>query len=429
MLLAVSGGMDSMTMVDLFAHSPFEFAVAHCNFQLRGEESNLDARFVEKVARQKRAPFYTHSFNTKAFAKQHKLSVQMAARALRYEWLEKVRLESGFDFIATAHHLDDSIETLLINLIRGCGIRGLTGIPEKNGYVIRPLLFATRQDIESYASQKSIPYREDHTNKEDVYIRNRIRHHIIPQLKEINPSLQTNLAGFMSAMEETMSIFEQQVAATRKACIRHHGEEMHIMINPLTRLPSAHLYLYEFLREYGFSASICADMMHSAKAQAGKIFCSTSHMVVKDRDAWIVTKMQESNNKAEKYLISKDSKELLAGNTLLQFSNGQMSEKPGLPVNPKVLKADMQKLTFPLIWRKWKAGDYFCPIGMGGRKKKISDLLVDRKIPLHQKQHVSVLTSEGQIVWVAGIRADNRFDIDHNTTHYFMVEISEMDSS
>lgn len=424
-LLAVSGGMDSMTMADLFGESTYQFAMAHCNFQLRGKESDLDARLVEEIATQKKVPIYTTFFNTKTYARQHKLSVQMAARALRYEWLEKVRMDKGFDFVATAHHLDDSIETLLINLARGSGIRGLTGIPVKSGHVIRPLLFATRNDIEAYASKKSLQYREDRSNREDVYIRNKIRHHVIPQLKEVNPSLQASLAGFMSAMEDTVSIFEQQVALKKEACIQSHGEETHVLIKPLTELPSAHLYLYEFLKAFGFPAATCADILQSATAQAGKIFYSGSHMVVKDRDAWIVTKKQETPATSECYLISKETEKLIAGNTLLQFSSGQFIGKPEITTNQLVLTADMQKLTFPLVWRKWKAGDYLCPIGMGGRKKKISDLLVDIKMPLHQKKHVMVLTSNQQIVWVAGIRADERFAIKHDTKQYYMVDISE----
>ncbi len=419
-LLAVSGGIDSMAMAELFKISGYNFAIAHCNFQLRGGDSEKDQELVTREAKRLGVECYTESFNTMSFARENKLSVQMAARELRYSWLEKTRAGEGYDLIATAHHLDDSIETMLINLLRGTGVKGLRGIPKKTGHIIRPLLFASRGDIESFALSRNISYREDRTNKETKYLRNRLRHEVIPLLEKISPGLRENMTAFFDRMESTSELLEMTRDEKAKELISQHGNEMHIDIKRLAGTAYSEALLFLLLQEYDFPAPVCRDIHSSLENQPGKRFCSPTHTAIKDRDKLIVFPSAGIEEPCEEKHLIEGDKELTAFGRRFMIEYGEYKRDTGLPSGPHALMADMNKLSFPLLIRKWEPGDRMVPLGMRG-KKKISDILTDEKLPLHKKEKALVLESKGKIVWLVGIRADNRFRVTARTKEYIRV--------
>lgn len=418
-VMAVSGGLDSMVMVELFRQSSFPFALAHCNFQLRGAEADKDQAFVEQTASNLGVPVFTKQFDTRSVARKQNISIQMAARQLRYDWLEETRKMHGYDAVATAHHQDDAIETLLINITRGTGISGLKGIPRKNNNVIRPMLFATREAIEQFAKEKDLAWQEDRSNRETTYTRNKLRHQVIPTLKNINPSLSESLEDFFEKMEGVDTIYQAEIARQKKTCVQQKNEELHIMLLPLQQLPAPQTFLYECLKNYDFSSSTCRDIYDNLNNQAGKTFTSPTHTAFLDRQALIIVPNRSSaSNLSDCVQITAETKKRSCGTYTISIKIGQMSEGPNLPAGPHCLMADLDKLSFPLTMEPWKAGDKLVPIGMTGHKK-VSDLLTDTKIPLHQKREVMVLKSGEDIVWVPGIRADHRFRITNNTKRYF----------
>lgn len=415
-LLAVSGGLDSMTMLELFKQSPFSFGIAHCNFQLRGSEAHKDQLFVEDTARKWRLPFYTISFDTLAYAKKHKLSIQMAARDLRYEWFEKVRQKEGFDLVATAHHLDDSIETLLLNLCRGTGIDGLTGIPAISGHVIRPLLYTSRKEIESYVTDHTIEYREDASNNEDKYHRNAIRHQIIPVMETINPSFQPTMEAFFTKMQAKAAIYHQAIRQARKvSCIRTDDHGLRIIIPKLLAFNNYEVFLYEFLKEFGFTPPVCHDIANDLSRQPGKVFYSPSHTLVADRNELLVFPI--SQQKTDDILsVPESTNQVHFNHYKLLFETIDLKNEKLPPFSNEHNTAwlDYDKLTFPLTIRTWKYGDKIIPLGMSG-SKKLSDLFIENKIPVHKKQQIPVILSVGTITWVAGLRSSDKYKISKTT--------------
>ncbi len=428
-LLAVSGGMDSMVMVELFRQSAWPFAIAHGNFQLRGTDAAQDQQLVEKTANKLDVPFFVHAFDTEAEARKTGESIQMAARRLRYDWMEKIRAENAYDVIATAHHLDDAIETLLIHITRGTGIAGLKSIPEKAGHIIRPLLFATREEIAAYCREAGISFREDRSNLEVKYARNKIRHQVLPALKDLNPSLPSTLARFFERMKATEAILNAMIEQQKQACTRLAGDQLLISMPALRGLPWPHYFLFEFIRNFGFSESICKAMLSDKEMQPGKHFYSDTHEALIDREEIIVHPIKSSVASGPVFVDmpfddqvgdEPGSTVALEGLTL-HFYIGDTEEEADLPDGPHALMADISKLSFPLILRRWKAGDTLVPLGMKG-KKKVSDLLTDVKMPLHKKKNVLVLTTaKNEIIWVVGVRADDRFKITPWTKRHLRV--------
>jgi len=425
-LLAVSGGMDSVVMADLFRQSPWPFAIAHCNFQLRGTDADQDQRLVEETAERLGVPFFVRAFDTETEARASGESIQMAARRLRYEWMEKVRAENGYEVIATAHHLDDAIETLLINITRGTGISGLKSIPRKAGHIIRPLLFSTREEIAAYCRESGLAFREDRSNLEKKYARNKIRHQVLPALKDLNPSLPSTLARFFERMEATEDILALMIDQQKKTCTRMEGDQLLISIPALRVLPWQHFFLYEWVRDHGFSETQCKEMLSSKDMQPGKCFHSNTHEALIDREEIIVHPIRPAAAPGHVYAeIPLDGQiEDSAGRTVscagktFHFHTGEMGKETDLPDGPQALMADLDKLSFPLVLRRWEAGDNLVPLGMEGTKK-VSDLLTDVKMPLHKKKNVLVLvTSKNEIIWVAGVRTGDRFKITPGTKRY-----------
>jgi tRNA(Ile)-lysidine synthase len=418
-LLAVSGGVDSVVLCYLFHRANLDFGIAHCNFQLRGTASDEDALFVKNLSQQLQVPFFKVAFDTNTYVSQNKISTQVAARDLRYDWLEKIRLENGFQYIATAHHLDDSLETILYNFAKGCGIRGLHGILPKVKKVIRPLLFSHKKEVLLFAKNHKISFREDASNATDKYARNNIRHHVIPVLEKINPSLPKTVAENIHRLQETEQLFNYAIALLQKEITEQRGEQLFIHLEKLKAAPAPSTLLFEILHPFHFNNDQTAQMIDSMNHQAGAIFHSSTHQVLLDRDFFIVKKTTQETD--DHLLISKNK-------TSITFPEGQLSfeiknQVPGFLPNEKyVAHFDLEKIQFPLTLRKWKAGDYFQPIGMNGQGKKVKKFLTDLKLNRFEKDTVWVLESDGKICWVVGIRMDERFKINERITSILEVK-------
>lgn len=415
-LLAVSGGADSVVMCDLFSKAGYKFAIAHCNFQLRGEEANADEQFVKELGSRYGVEVYTIRFDTNQYGEEHKLSIQLAARQLRYNWFEELRKEHKLKLVATAHHLNDNIETIIYNLAKGTGIHGLRGIPHRQGHIIRPLLFATREEIEAYIKENNLSYHEDSSNASDKYTRNKIRHNIIPLLKEINPSLEKTMGDKIELLNEVEELYEERLRKVSRQLFLPRGGDVYIPLLKLKKTAHASTILYEYLKGFGFTPAQVEDMLSVIDEAPGKQFVTEQARVIKDRRFFILTKLQEENTTVVQ--INEGDEKVRITNYELQIEyNAQLtsdiqhrtSDKKQSPVTEYI---NASKLEFPLLLRKWKAGDYFYPIGMGMKKKKVKKFLTDLKLPLNEKENVWVLESNQRIVWVVGYRLDERFKVE-----------------
>jgi tRNA(Ile)-lysidine synthase len=417
-LLAVSGGIDSMVLLHLFEKSEFNYSVVHCNFQLRGEESDEDEEFVKNQVLVHGVPFFNTRFDTEDYARVNGISIEMAARELRYNYFEKIRFENQYDFIATAHHQDDLLETFFLNLSRKTGIRGLTGIKEKSGNVVRPLLFASRKEIEDFAQKNSVGFREDHTNSEVVYQRNFIRHQILPVFSELNPAFKNNLYETIINLRDVEDVFSFFMEKERNSVISVDTDEISVSIEKLRQFAFPKVLLFEMLTLYNFNANVIQQVYKSLENLPGKQFFSKTHRLVKDREHLFITPLPEPENRM--FYIEKEDIELFAPVDLtLEKTSAEDFE---IIKNSNVACLDLEELEFPLLIRKWKTGDYFQPLGMTGFKK-ISDFLIDLKIPVHQKENTWLLCSGQKIVWVMGHRIDNRFKITAKTRQVLKIEI------
>jgi tRNA(Ile)-lysidine synthase len=419
-LLTVSGGIDSMVMMDLFLAAGYKTGVAHCNFGLRGEESDEDQRFVESAARISGVECHTRRFQTGKVASEEKLSIQMAARKLRYAWFEEVRGKQGYDFIATAHNQDDVLETFFINLSRGTGIRGLTGIPPRSGKVIRPLLFASRESIREYAESRNLSYREDSSNASDKYLRNRIRHKLLPMLEEQNPAFRKSLMETIDKLSETERIYSEEMEKQKKSLVMHKEGRTLIRIEELGKHPSRNTLLYEILSDFNFGSTAIEDIGKSLGGHPGKQFYSPTHRLVKDREELILIPLKEDQSR--KYYLELEEGQIFDPINL-EWVIAENNPGFTVPRDPSVACLDLDLLDFPLILRRWQQGDYFRPFGMKGTKK-LSDFLIDEKLSLPDKENVWLLASGQKIVWVVGLRIDDRFKITGKSRHVLMIRYS-----
>jgi tRNA(Ile)-lysidine synthase len=415
LLVATSGGIDSMVLVYLFQNLNLNFALAHCNFQLRGTESDGDEIFVKNYAKQNHILCFTTKFDTEKYSETYKLSTQVAARNLRYDWFNEILAQEKFDYIITAHHADDVVETFLINLSRGTGLEGLTGIPSQNGSIIRPMLPFSRQEIENYAKNNNLQWREDSSNASDKYLRNKIRHQIVPVFKEINTSFLESFQNTLKHLSQDQSLVEDAVQMVYKKVVSEDNNKVKIDISALLQYKNHKAYLYKWLHKYGFSA--WNDVYNLLESQSGKQIFSPNYILLKDRGFLILSSVETFdfediivNSVSE---ISKFPLKL----TLCNLSN--ISNQ-----NKNIIFVDENKLQFPLIIRKWKEGDCFYPIGMQG-KKKVSKFFKDEKFTLFQKQETWILESNNQIVWIIGYRADERFKIENTTQTQIKIEFNE----
>ena len=417
LVLAVSGGVDSMVMLSLFQQINIDFVVAHCNFKLRGAESDSEEVFLQDYCGEQGVELYVKHFETQEYAVLEGISIEMAARELRYDWFRELQKELGYSYIATAHHQDDLIETMLINLSRGTGIRGLTGIQPKNGSVIRPLLFASREDILAYAADKKISYKNDSSNDELIYQRNIIRHKIIPEFEKINSAFRSNAAKTASILNQTEKIYKQKIGEVKQRIIIKEKNVVKISIDKLKEEKEGATVLFEILRSYRFNAAQAQEIYDALHAEAGKIFLAPEHRLVKDRDCLIITPNTELE--LSRFYIEDDCLE--AVNPLhLQFEVISRSPNFMLSRDPLVVDLDYDLLQFPLIIKKWEQGEYFQPLGMTG-VKKISDFFIDEKMSIPEKEATWILYSGRKVVWIIGKRLDDRFKITKNTQAIFQI--------
>ncbi|MTH13975.1 tRNA lysidine(34) synthetase TilS [Flavobacterium sp. LC2016-01] len=415
LFLAVSGGLDSMVLLHLFQQLPSEIAVLHCNFQLRGLESFGDQEFVQNYCNQNNIPVFTTQFDTKAFAEDYKLSTQVAARELRYSWFYELLEEKNFDFILTAHHADDNLETFIINLTRGTGLDGLTGIPEENDRIIRPLLPFSREEILKYAKENAIEWREDSSNASNKYLRNKIRHDLIPILKEINPNFLDAFQKTQSYLQESKEMVEDASIMIYQQVAKEDGEDIHFDLKQLKKLPNYKSYLYQWLNEFGFSA--WNDIYDLVEGQSGKQVLSAEFRLLKNRETLILSPISEISEK-EEFEIHENVTDV---NFPLNLKFCQVNDI--IVDSNKVIFVDAEKIRFPLVLRKWNEGDVFHPFGMQGKSKKVSKLFKDEKLSLIEKEKTWILCSENQIVWVVGIRQDERFKIENTTNKILKIEL------
>jgi tRNA(Ile)-lysidine synthase len=418
-LLAISGGIDSMVLLHLFEKSGFEYGVVHCNFKLRDKESDGDETFVREKVLQYGVPFYCTSFETAEYAGLKGISIEMAARELRYEYFERIRKQNGFEYIGTAHHQDDVLETFFLNLSRKTGIKGLTGIKNKAGKLIRPLLFANRNEIEQFAVQNYIEYREDSSNNEVVFQRNFIRHKILPLFDELNPAFKKNMLASIDNLKEAENVYTFFLNKEKDMVLSSEKNGLAINIRSLKKSAFPKTLLLEILGEYDFNSSVVTEIYNSLDTESGKQFFSKTHRVIKDRHALFVSPLQDGNDK--QYYLEEHDIELFEPLDIAveKFDISDFS----LVKDSNVACIDKDKIEFPLLIRKWKQGDYFQPLGMTGFKK-VSDFFIDQKIPVHKKENTWLLCSGQKIVWIMGHRIDNRFKITPDTKKVLKIEIS-----
>lgn len=412
LLVAISGGVDSVVLTHLCKESDLDISLVHCNFHLREEESDKDENFVLELGDALDLEVFVEHFDTRLFSEERKISIQMAARELRYQWFEELRDSLGFDYVLTAHHADDDLETFLINFVRGTGLEGLTGIPKRNEFIIRPLLPFSRENIETFARNHHLSWREDSSNASSKYLRNKIRQEVVPVLRELNPQLLDSFQKTQSHLKKSSQLIEDYILAIfpRVATETKYGYSFNIKM--LKTLPHLKAVLYELFRTFGFTE--WEDVYHLLDAQSGKMVLSKTHRLIRDREELLLTQLPQ-----EQELQFKISE----GEEVVMLPIGTFHIDPVEAISEisrNSIYVDRSKLSFPLIVRNWRMGDYFYPFGMEG-KKKLSKFFKDNKLSLPEKEHCWVMCSNGRIVWVVDQRADGRFSVNGDTSQILKI--------
>lgn len=415
LLIAISGGLDSVVLTHLCHKLGFHIALAHCNFNLRGNESDADEDFVLQLAENLELEVFVERFDTELYAKENKCSIQMAARELRYTWFAELAEQLKFDYILTAHHADDNLETFIINFTRGTGLEGLKGIPEVNDKFVRPLLSFSSKDIETYAQVNNMKWRDDSSNKSVKYLRNKLRHEVIPILKEINPSLLQSFQSTLSNLNDTADIIEESTNAVLKRAIETIDEN-HVAFKILEfkNVNNPKAYLFEIFKDYGFTE--WNDVVNLLDAETGKQVFSNTHRLIKNRNQLLLSKIQLNDN--QEILITEDDDKKQTGLGILFFNETDAVLEPSL----NCIYVDKALLKFPLTLRNIKEGDVFYPLGMSG-KKKVGKYFKDERLSLLDKENTWLLCSGDHIIWVVNRRADNRFRVTENTKRILKIEL------
>ena len=421
-LLAISGGKDSIVLGDLFFCAGIPFGIAHMNFQLRGEASDGDERFVKAFAQRCEVACFTAAVDTKTYAAEHQLSTQMAARKMRYTWLEKIRQKEGFDYIVTAHHLNDSVETILYNFTKGSGIKGMLGIPAVNGRVIRPLSFATRQEIDAYYVQEDLVHREDASNAESGYARNWIRHEVVPKLQKLNPSFEQTVSRNLVYWQQINAWFEQEALQIKAQIWQTEPLRTTLQLSSIESHPALFTLLFHWLQGFGFVAEQISGI-HTAfmEKKQGKLFLSKSHKALLHQGKLIIEAQNTPPGPPQQWPADSPSLSLHGQKiTISTYTKVPIS----IPDQPDIAWVDAGQLSFPLELRHWRSGDVFYPLGMGGTPKKIQDYFTDEKIDRFAKERIWLLVNgDGRIIWVLGFRVDDRFKIQDNTNHFAQFQL------
>lgn len=406
-VVGISGGADSVALLHILVSLGYKCIAAHCNFNLRGDESFRDEQFTIDFTKRLQVPLCKISFETNKYAQENRLSVEMAARELRYRWFEELLNTYDADAVAVAHHRDDSVETLLINLTRGSGLTGLTGIKPKNGNVVRPLLCVSREDIYAYIENNGLEYVTDSSNSSDIYTRNFIRLKVIPLLEEINPSVKASLARTANHLYDASLIYNHSIEEARKVIIQNNR----LSISVLLSFPAPATILYEMLKPYGFSRTVCESIFTVLEKDSGKIFYSSTHRLLKDRSDLLIDVLSGEDNRAYLINLEDDNVDLPVE---LKPEIVVIKEDYQIEKDKKFAYFDFDKLSFPLVLRHWQEGDWFVPFGMKG-KKKISDYFNDKKFSLFDKEKTWLLCSGQDVIWIVGERTDNRYRIEKTT--------------
>ncbi|MCB0514810.1 MAG: tRNA lysidine(34) synthetase TilS [Chitinophagales bacterium] len=425
-IVAVSGGIDSVVLAHLFRQANWHFGIAHCNFMLRGNESDEDALFVQQLAQAYKVPFWQKNFPTAEIAASHKGSVQMIARELRYQWFEEIRQQENYHFIATAHHANDQIETLLLNLCKGTGINGLQAMLPKQNYLVRPLLEWSKEQIETYAQENKLLWRTDSSNASDKYQRNLLRHQVIPVLETINPSLNDTFIANIRHFQDTAKIYQQAIDTFSQKLLKKQGDIYKIAIRQLLQYEGAASILFEIVKKFDFNATQCHEIMQSFEGISGKIFLSSSHRLIKDRNFLLIHALDMPQSTW--HFITEKERKIKTPYFDIKI-NCKKIAKYAPENNAKIAALDCDKLVFPLKLRPWQQGDYFYPLGLkkaSGKaaKKKLSKFFINEKMSLLDKEQCLVLEDAQQrIVWVVGRRIDQRFCVTPQTQKVFHLRL------
>ncbi len=418
-ILAVSGGADSISMLHAFKYMNLKILALHCNFSLRGKESDMDEQFVKRFCDNYGIAHSVRKFDTTNYAKKHGLSIEMAARELRYTWFHEMKAKKRMDYIVVAHHADDVAETVLINFCRGTGIKGLTGIKPINGDILRPLLDCSRNDILKYIEAHQLGFRTDSTNNSLDYMRNKIRHRIIPVMKEINPSLLATVSDTCEALKETEQIFSYGIRALQEEIMDCEDDEILLHIGKTMASPAPYTLLYETLRPFGFNRIQIRDILNAHTATSGKQFITDNYVLEKGRIYW---RLYNNRKRQQQTIEIPTPGTYTIGNIQFEVFRFPRTEDFEIPTTPDIACLDSDKIKFPLTVRNWQAGDYFCPIGMKRSKKKLSDFFTNQKFSTLQKQECLLLLSGDKIAWVIGHRLDDRFKITSLTKELLIIK-------
>lgn len=442
LLLAVSGGVDSVVLCELCSQAGYDFVIAHGNFQLRSAESERDEQFVRGLGKKYGKEVLVKRFDTTAYAARQKCSIQVAARELRYGWFEEIlsrqsavdnrqsdstisggkgTLHSVFPtHILTAHHLDDNIETVLMKFLKGTGVAGLRGILPKQGKIVRPLLFAKKEELVQFAEAHQLAWVEDSSNAEDKYARNYLRRQVVPQLQHIYPEVVNNLAGNIARFREVEVLYHQSVELHKKKLLEYKGNEIHIPVLKLKRSTPLSTLVYEITKAYGFSSAQTPEIVQLLESESGRYVASGSHRIIRNRQ-WLIIAPLAAAAASHIVIDEKDRDVSFAGGTII-LKPIEPAHLFTAPVSAAIACLDARHLHYPLILRRWKAGDYFYPLGMQ-KKKKLARFLIDQKLSATAKEKVWVVESNKRIVWVVGMRIDDRFKITPATAHVVQLEI------
>ena len=421
-IVTVSGGADSISLLHAFKYLNLRILVLHCNFSLRGKESDMDEQFVKRFCESYGITHRVKKFNTIEYANEKGISIEMAARELRYAWFKEIKEKKNMDYIVAGHHADDVAETVFINYCRGTGIKGLTGIKPINNDVIRPLLSCTKADILNYIEENQLGYHTDSSNNSLDHVRNRIRHQVIPVLKEINPSFLDTVADNCNTFTETEKIFRYGIQKLQESVLDCEEDEILIDIAKTLATPAPYTLLYEILKPFGFNKTQIGDILNSHTAIPGKQFVANKHILVRGRTYW---RLYDNSNNIQTTINIDECGNYNIGSLAFEVSCFPKPENFEIPMQSNIACMDADKVKFPLLIRNWQVGDYFCPIGMKKSKKKLSDFFIDQKFSSKQKKECLLLNSDNKICWIINHRLDDRFKINALTKNIIQVHIKK----
>lgn len=421
LLLAVSGGLDSVVLCELCKQAGYNFEIAHCNFQLRGKESERDQEFVQSLAAKYRVSFHLKVFDTATYSAEKKLSIQEAARELRYNWFEELIKDRQPSVIITAHHADDNIETMLMHFFRGTGIHGLRGMLPKQGKVVRPLLFAKKEDLKKFAEINNLRWVEDSSNSSDKYTRNYFRHQVIPLVQKIFPAAEENLLNNLERFAGIETLYNRSILTLKRKLLVPKGEEFHIPVLKLKNTEPVHTLVYEIIKDFGFTSAQVKEVISLFESESGRYIQSSTHRIIKNRNWLIITPLWPIAS--QNILIEEEQSNLQFALGSLKLGTIPVGQNHTLVPGPNIASLDKQEIKFPLLLRKWKQGDYFYPLGMK-KKKKLSRFFIDQKLSISSKEKVWVLEMNKKIIWVVGMRIDDRFKVSEKTREILKIDLS-----